>query len=254
MKNRIPIDLYRSIQYKIELVYRKQRINANNESQAVNAVGLKQLELPPRGPVIHLDNLRPKSVAYSKLKKITQQKREEAARQQKQNEEEQTTTAHPVLTIRQIVANDFSYDSEASYQLDEEEEEERESVMGGDSFSNEIENLENRIQSWHKELGGKAFVPRLRNAEKLSGERDVKEGESVYIKHERLSRLHNFSYLKKILQIRSRSSSETSSSGGDNNSVFDELNLENLNEATVAYLTAGIQDLKMSESKMSNRR
>jgi hypothetical protein len=81
LKNSVPVDLYRSIEYKIEL---SQKRKPANEIQNATPVGGGAF--PSRGPIIFLD-LKPKSAAYNRLKKQNEANRKIRAASQLANEE-----------------------------------------------------------------------------------------------------------------------------------------------------------------------
>lgn len=132
-----PIDLYRSMQYTIELANKKRNllIETNNKQTNLNNNVTK-------GPLVKLD-LRPKSTAYNLL--IKKQSKIQANNQNQ---------------------NDTKNNSSSSIEFDSKEHENDFSNETNDSSDNlndgALQDLELRMKKWHMDLGcRKAFVPKL---------------------------------------------------------------------------------------------
>lgn len=70
LKHTIPVDLYRSLLYSIELSRKKRSINL------VKVKAVNPLDIPPKGPIIKLDT-KPKLAAYNRMNRRNSQMKQE---------------------------------------------------------------------------------------------------------------------------------------------------------------------------------
>jgi hypothetical protein len=186
----MPIELFRSIQYHIELAEK-------NAPRVVNELtGKVENEYPTRGPILSMDvTLRPKSaVVFSK-----NHRKQHASKTSPMSKRHELKSSAVTEILPQNSANknaneitgysDETLPQEKNVEIVEEEdhlEEAKESPKFNSNFSCMVsardgepedtqpnnengsrnENLENRLKNWHRELGvNKVFVTRLRDAE-----------------------------------------------------------------------------------------
>jgi hypothetical protein len=196
-----PVDLFRSIQYHIELFDRNRRTTSEMSGKACDS------DLPTKGAVIQMDVAsRPKSAAHF----LTREQHRKQQQQQQQQQQQHTSRSYPTassnskkedrLTSNKISlpkptpppqslqvesepdeAKNVEIIEEFADQIDEIKESVAKVASGGSlaggglnagfvggSFEQNTENeiLENRIKSWHRELGhNKVFVAPLKDAE-----------------------------------------------------------------------------------------
>ena len=176
LKISMPIELYRSLQYRLELTKKKQQQKEISESEPPNQTAHNSQISLPRGPIIQLD-LRPKSAAYfnmlRKSEKFTKSTidetynvKNELNRQKKKNEEMENF----IETIENI--EDLSYPDK----YNNNEHQKRNAFSNKyfhqtnklkfndeDRTNNQaMEQLENKLKRWHLDLGcNKACVAKF---------------------------------------------------------------------------------------------
>lgn len=163
LKISMPVELYRSLQYRLEVTKKKQQQQHKDlfESEHPHQTTWNSLNPLPRGPIIQLD-LRPKSAAYfSMLKRsdrLNKQTIDEAITMQKKNSDELENFAETIENLEELHFSDkyhyktskFAHNNKLKFQ-------------DPDRTNNKaMENLENRIKRWHLDFGAnKACVARF---------------------------------------------------------------------------------------------
>lgn len=164
LKNTLQIDLYRSIQYKIELS-NQRRLSNSEKLQDKNQQQQQPQQL--KGPVIQLE-LRSKTAAYERIKRLhsrNNQARNKTVAQQQTEELIKLNSDHQSDTNDSLNEQTAKFNqSEEIINLVEDLKHENLSANSVENSVNEqaLDELEDRIKRWHLDFGiKKAQVPKL---------------------------------------------------------------------------------------------
>ena len=167
----MPVELYRSLQYRLESTKKKQQQKEIFENEQHNQMINNSHFSLPRGPIIQLD-LRPKSAAYfnmlRKSEKLSKSAIDESfnlkndLNSQKRKKEEIENFVETIENIedlnynndvqKRIAYSNIAYDQANRLKFNDQER----------TNNQAMEQLENKIKRWHLDLGcNKACVAKF---------------------------------------------------------------------------------------------
>lgn len=161
LKTTQPIELYRSLQYKIELSKkRKSCIQIATELKQTVTVDATKALLIQRGPLIQLD-VRSKTAAYERIKK-QHSIRAANKKTSTQNDEIKTVEFIGEITHSELAAVDHASKSSHTEDFNNYDDSKQDQMSSNSKLteaenSNEqaLEDLEQRIKRWHMDFGCK---------------------------------------------------------------------------------------------------